>query len=63
MKRELLSSLDSTVLPELAVLIFITVFILSVIWMYRPGAREFYAQRALLPLDDDAKPLPGAEAS
>lgn len=60
MKRELLSSLESTVLPEIAVVIFFSVFVLSVVWILRPGARDFYARRAQLPLEDE--PLPAGSA-
>lgn len=56
MKADVLSLTSSTLLPELTLVIFLATFVGALLWMARPGAREFYRNLALFPLDDDPQP-------
>ena len=42
--------------PAVALLLFILVFAAVLVWIFRPGSSETYAQEAMLPLDDMAPP-------
>lgn len=57
MKREILSNTDLLVLPELTLFIFLAIFVGALVWMYRPGSREFYDRRGRMPLEDDTADL------
>jgi cbb3-type cytochrome oxidase subunit 3 len=51
-KAELLSHTDLSVFPEVALVLFATVFCAAILWIFRPGARAAYAARSAMPLDD-----------
>ncbi len=40
----------------LGLTLFLGIFIATLLWMYRPGAREEYLRSASLPLEDGARP-------
>ncbi|TPV92894.1 MAG: cbb3-type cytochrome c oxidase subunit 3 [Myxococcales bacterium FL481] len=52
MKSEWLGSSDLAFLGEISIVIFVAVFVGSIVWMFRPGSRERYQQRSQMPLDD-----------
>lgn len=53
MKREILSNTDLLVLPELTLFIFLAIFVGALLWIYRPGSRDFYDRRGRMPLEED----------
>lgn len=44
---------DHAYLGIVAILIFMSVFIGAIVWMFRPGAKQAYALRSQMPLRDD----------
>lgn len=52
MKADFLSLSEFAYLGEISTLIFVGVFLGALVWMLRPGAKQTYAARALMPLDD-----------
>ena len=53
MKSFALSRTDLLVLPEIALVLFLMVFVGALIWIFRPGSKNTYDRRSLLPLTDD----------
>jgi cbb3-type cytochrome oxidase subunit 3 len=53
MKALVLSRTDLLFLPEIALFIFLAVFVGALAWMFRPGAKRFYQERSSMPLDPD----------
>ena len=53
MKNEILSRTDLLLLPELSLVLFLLIFVGTLLWIFRPGARATYQRRAQLPLVDD----------
>ena len=60
MKSDLISRTELLVLPEITLILFCLLFLGAVFWIFRPGAREAYAERSLMPLDDERPDKPGA---
>jgi len=52
MKSDVLSLTDFTFLAEISTVIFVSVFLGALYWIFRPGAKAAYAARSLMPLDD-----------
>ena len=52
MKADILSLTEYAFLGEISTLIFMAVFLGAIWWMFRPGAKQAYAERARMPLDD-----------
>lgn len=55
MIREALSQLHWSVLPVISMLLFASVFVGAVIWVYRKESKAIYAEVGLLPLDHPLK--------
>lgn len=53
MKSDLISRTELLFLPEITLVLFGLVFLGALVWIFRPGARRTYAQRSLMPLEDD----------
>lgn len=53
MIREWLSHLHWSTLPIITMMMFISVFVGAVIWVYRKKSGEIYAQISRLPLEDN----------
>ncbi|MEZ4470011.1 MAG: hypothetical protein R3F60_04230 [bacterium] len=53
MKAEILSRTEWMTLPLVAVVLFMSIFVLMLAWIARPGARDFYAARGRMALDDE----------
>lgn len=51
MKSLILSRFDMTYLPIIACLIFVTFFILMLIWINRPASKKMYQEAEVLPLE------------
>ena len=49
------SGLDLTIFPRIGLVIFMGVFLLSLVWIYRRGSRKAYDAAANLPFEDEAK--------
>lgn len=56
-----LSQTDLLVLPLIAVVMFFTLFVAALAWVMRPGAREAYAARSRLALEDGVEVAPTAK--
>ena len=41
--------------PTLVTILFVGLFLATLIWIFRPGSRRFYDQQAQLPLEDGAQ--------
>lgn len=52
MKAEVLSSTASTLLPEISVVLFVSVFLIALYRAYRPSAKAHYQRVASIVLDD-----------
>lgn len=52
MKAEILSQTDWLVFPLISVVMFVAIFVGVLLWVVRPGAREFYAARGRMVLDE-----------
>ena len=52
MKAEILSQTDQLVFPLVAAVLFVTIFVVAVWRVLRPGARQIGAERAALVFDD-----------
>ncbi len=53
MKAEILSQTDYLTYPLIAVVMFVAIFAAAVLWVFRPGSRETYAERSLMVFDDE----------
>jgi hypothetical protein len=51
MKQQFLANFPYITMAIAGQLIFMTVFISSVFWVFRRGSKDFYAQLASIPLD------------
>ncbi len=58
--KDVLALSDFAWLGSVAIVIFVTVFVGALIWMFRPGSKQAYAVRSRMPLTDDipVEPLP-----
>lgn len=52
MKGEVLSNTDLLFMPEITVILFTGVFLGALIWSFRPGSKQAYAARSMMPLVD-----------
>lgn len=52
MKSEIISLSEYAFLAEIAIVLFVGVFVGSIVWMFRPGSKRAYAERSRMPLDD-----------
>lgn len=53
MLRDAIANADLAVWPQIALLLFMAVFILAAAWLMLPGQRVRLAQAAQLPLHDE----------
>lgn len=53
MKSDILSMSEYAYLAEISIVIFMAVFLGALYWIFRPGAKQAYAARATMPLDDE----------
>lgn len=52
MKADVLSLSEYAYLAEISLVIFVSVFLGALYWIFRPGAKQVYAARSQMPLDD-----------
>ncbi|MFO7562302.1 MAG: cbb3-type cytochrome c oxidase subunit 3 [Enhygromyxa sp.] len=52
MKADILSLSEFAFLAEISIVIFMSVFLGAIYWIFRPGAKAAYAARSHMPLDD-----------
>lgn len=52
MKSAILTQTDFLLLPLVSVVLFTAIFLGAVAWILRPEAREVYARRSRMPLDE-----------
>jgi cbb3-type cytochrome oxidase subunit 3 len=52
--KDILAFSDQAWLGSVAMVIFVSVFLGALIWMFRPGSKQAYAARSQLPLSDDS---------
>lgn len=63
MKSDVLANTDLLFMPEITVVLFVSVFVGAMFWIFRPGAQRQYAANAQMPLSDqpiDALSVPAA---
>ncbi|MBX7078897.1 MAG: cbb3-type cytochrome c oxidase subunit 3 [Nannocystaceae bacterium] len=53
MKAEVLSRTDLLFLPEIALVVFMAVFVGALWLVLRPGAKQAYARHGFIPLDNE----------
>lgn len=51
--KDILALSEQAWLGTVAMVIFVTVFLGALIWMFRPGSKQAYAARSQMPLSDD----------
>ncbi len=56
-----LSEGDHAAWPLIALMLFVLVFVGMLVWIFRPGSKQFYAREAQLPLEDSTAPAKGAD--
>lgn len=49
--------------PTVVTILFIGLFLGTLVWIFRPGSNRYYDQQALLPLEDGAPRSPHSSAS
>ena len=52
MKADVLSLSEFAYLAQISIVIFMGVFLGAIYWIFRPGAKQAYAARSQMPLDD-----------
>ena len=58
MKGDVLSQSDLGFLAEFSVVLFVLVFLASIYWIFRPGAKKFYDERSAMPFSDEKPSSP-----
>lgn len=53
MKQWVLSRTDLLLLPEISLVIFVGIFVGALVWMFRPGSRQFYQRCRFMALEHD----------
>lgn len=53
MKSDILSATDLAILPQIAVVLFVTVFLVALYRVLRPSAKEYYAEIAKIAIEED----------
>ena len=53
MKSEVLSNFTTVILPATGFILFFSIFIGAIIWVYRPKSQTFYKKLAKLALEDN----------
>jgi len=48
------SGMDLTIFPKIGLVIFVTVFALSLVWIFRKGSTKTYDATSNLPFEDEA---------
>ncbi|MFV8753573.1 cbb3-type cytochrome c oxidase subunit 3 [Nannocystaceae bacterium ST9] len=58
--KDVLALSDLAWLGAVAIVMFMTIFLGALIWMFRPGSKQVYAACSTMPLSDDVpvEPLP-----
>ncbi len=51
MIKDWLAEQGLLIAPTIALILFIVIFVLMVIWIYRPGSKKTYEEKAWIPLD------------
>ncbi|MDP7321369.1 MAG: cbb3-type cytochrome c oxidase subunit 3 [Bacteriovoracaceae bacterium] len=55
MKSSVLSNWNIPWLPSLALILFLTVFIIMLVMIFRKGSKELYAAQSALPLEEEGR--------
>lgn len=63
MKQQFLANFPYVSMAITGQLLFMTVFVSSVFWIFRKGSKDFYARLATLPLDNGASAMLQSSAS
>ena len=53
MIRELLTNLHWSTLPTLGMMLFLTLFVGCLLWVYRKGSEQIYQKISQLPLENE----------
>jgi cbb3-type cytochrome oxidase subunit 3 len=52
MKSDILTLSEYAFLADIAIVIFVSVFLGAIFWIFRPGAKRTYDALSQMPLDD-----------
>ncbi len=52
MKKQVFESFDLTILPSIGMVLFLTVFIGMIIWVFRKNSKEIYQEMSQIPLEE-----------
>lgn len=55
MKNEILSRFDHPIFPIVALIIFLTCFVIYTYWTFKDENKKFYENSSLIPLNDGDK--------
>ena len=55
MKSEVLAGFDWTILSNLALILFLGLFLSMVIWIFRKGSKKIYQEAADMPLNEEGE--------
>lgn len=53
MKALILSQTDLLIYPLVTVVLFVGIYLASLLWIFRPGSKEAYARRSLMVFSDE----------
>lgn len=52
MMKEFINETDHLIFPLISVIMFVTMFVMALFWVYRRGGREVYARRSQMVFND-----------
>lgn len=53
---DIIGNAGLSIYAQIALVIFVVVFVAIIVWVFRPGTRERFRRDAMMPLDDE-KPV------
>lgn len=52
MKSQVFKNFDLTILPTIGMILFLTIFIGMIFWIYRKDSKDIYKELSQMPLDE-----------
>ena len=53
MKRQVFENFDLTILPSIGMILFLSVFLGMVIWVFRRNSKQIYNEMSQIPLEEE----------
>ncbi len=53
MKRQVFENFDLTILPSIGMILFLSVFLGMVIWVFRKNSKQIYSEMSQIPLEEE----------